>query len=238
MVVTGVDEPSLAASEAATRKQLAFYGSTPAYRPVLELHGWGDLQKDLNTLSKRGDWDDMADLIDDEMLHTFAVVGELDTIAAEDPGPLRRPRRPVQRLRPLGHQPRALGRGAGRLPVLTPPPAGALAYRTRPAWSPANVAAPPAWPRKRTTSRASATSASRSAPSISSRSSRTGPRAGRVQVPDHPAAHQADRPEDPVGGHHRAVRPDERRPRRPPVQDGIERPEQPGTAVGRRRRGG
>jgi len=83
MVVTGVDESTLAASVAATRKQLAFYGSTPAYRPVLELHGWGDLQQDLNTLSKRGDWDAMADLIDDEVLHTFAVVGELDTIAAE-----------------------------------------------------------------------------------------------------------------------------------------------------------
>ena len=67
---------------AATRKQLAFYGSTPAYRPVLDLHGWGDLQTELNTLSKRGAWDDMADLIDDEMLDTFAVVGGLDTIAA------------------------------------------------------------------------------------------------------------------------------------------------------------
>jgi probable F420-dependent oxidoreductase len=82
MVVTGVDDESFATAEAATRKQLAFYGSTPAYRPVLELHGWGDLQTELNTLSKRGAWDEMAGLIDDEMLHTFAVVGELGTIAA------------------------------------------------------------------------------------------------------------------------------------------------------------
>ena len=81
MVVTGIDEESMAASLAATRKQLAFYGSTPAYRPVLELHGWGDLQSDLNTLSKRGAWDEMTDLIDDEVLATFAVVGELETIA-------------------------------------------------------------------------------------------------------------------------------------------------------------
>ncbi len=80
MVVTGVDEESMAASAAATRKQLAFYGSTPAYRPVLELHGWGDLQTELNTLSKRGAWDDMTGLIDDDILRTFAVVGELDTI--------------------------------------------------------------------------------------------------------------------------------------------------------------
>jgi probable F420-dependent oxidoreductase len=82
MVVTGVDDASFAEAEAATRKQLAFYGSTPAYRPVLELHGWGDLQSELNTLSKRGAWDEMTGLIDDEVLATFAVVGELDSIAA------------------------------------------------------------------------------------------------------------------------------------------------------------
>ncbi len=82
MVVTGVDDESYAKAVAATRKQLAFYGSTPAYRPVLDLHGWGDLQTELNTLSKRGAWDDMAGLIDDEMLDTFAVVGGLDTLAA------------------------------------------------------------------------------------------------------------------------------------------------------------
>ena len=65
----------------ATRKQLAFYGSTPAYRPVLELHGWGDLQSELNVLSKRGAWDEMTGLIDDDVLTTFAVVGGLDAIA-------------------------------------------------------------------------------------------------------------------------------------------------------------
>ncbi|MGA2837841.1 MAG: TIGR03617 family F420-dependent LLM class oxidoreductase [Acidimicrobiales bacterium] len=83
MVVTGIDEEAFRASAAAARKQLAFYGSTPAYRPVLELHGWGDLQTELNTLSKRGAWDDMAALIDDDVLDAFAVVGELDTVAAK-----------------------------------------------------------------------------------------------------------------------------------------------------------
>jgi len=83
MVVTGVDEEAFAASAAANRKQLAFYGSTPAYRPVLELHGWGDLHAELNRLSKRGLWDDMTGLVDDEVLATFAVVGELDTIATK-----------------------------------------------------------------------------------------------------------------------------------------------------------
>lgn len=73
-VVTGPDEPSTAAAAAAVKAQIAFYGSTPAYRPVLELHGWGDLQTELNTLSKRGDWAGMGELIDDEMLEAFAVV--------------------------------------------------------------------------------------------------------------------------------------------------------------------
>jgi probable F420-dependent oxidoreductase len=54
---------------------LGFYGSTPAYRAVLDAHGWGDLQPELNRLSKRGDWATMSSLIDDEILHTLAVHG-------------------------------------------------------------------------------------------------------------------------------------------------------------------
>ena len=42
------------AAKTATQQQIAFYGSTPAYRGVLELHGWGDLQTELNALSKQG----------------------------------------------------------------------------------------------------------------------------------------------------------------------------------------
>lgn len=56
------------------RNQIGFYGSTPAYRGVLEQHGWGDLQGELNTLSKQGKWTDMANLITDDILSTFAVV--------------------------------------------------------------------------------------------------------------------------------------------------------------------
>jgi probable F420-dependent oxidoreductase len=83
MVVTGADQAGVEAATKAVKTQLAFYGSTPAYRPVLELHGWGDLQTELNRLSKRGAWDEMALLIDDEMLNAFAVVGELDDIAGQ-----------------------------------------------------------------------------------------------------------------------------------------------------------
>ena len=82
-VVTGPDEKSMAAAAKGVREQIAFYGSTPAYRPVLELHGWGDLQPELNTLSKRGEWEKMGELIDDDILNAFAVVAPLDQVAAE-----------------------------------------------------------------------------------------------------------------------------------------------------------
>ena len=82
-VVTGSDEDELERSKQATRQQIAFYGSTPAYRGVLELHGWGDLQPERNSLSKQGNWVQMGELIDDEILDTFAVVAEPDRIATE-----------------------------------------------------------------------------------------------------------------------------------------------------------
>ena len=82
MVATGENDAELTAAMTATRKQIAFYGSTPAYQKVLELHGWGDLHPELNRLSKLGEWDVMASLIDDDMLGTFAVVGPLDEVGA------------------------------------------------------------------------------------------------------------------------------------------------------------
>jgi probable F420-dependent oxidoreductase len=82
-VVTGQNEEEMKGADSATRQQIAFYGSTPAYRGVLELHGWGGLQDELNTLSKQGKWVEMGELIDDEILNTFAVVAEPDKVAAE-----------------------------------------------------------------------------------------------------------------------------------------------------------
>jgi probable F420-dependent oxidoreductase len=80
-VVTGRDEESMRAAAAAVRAQLAFYGSTPTYRPVLELHGWEALGDELSGLARRGDWDTMGDRIDDEVLSTFAVVAEPGDVA-------------------------------------------------------------------------------------------------------------------------------------------------------------
>ncbi|HEY4332123.1 MAG TPA: TIGR03617 family F420-dependent LLM class oxidoreductase, partial [Ilumatobacteraceae bacterium] len=82
-VVSGSDEAELEAAKRGTRQQIAFYGSTPSYRPVLELHGWGSLQDDLNRLSKQGQWQEMGDVINDEVLNTFAVVGEPEHIGTE-----------------------------------------------------------------------------------------------------------------------------------------------------------
>ena len=81
-VVTGTTEEEMAASAKGTRQQIAFYGSTPAYRPVLELHGWGDLQTELNALSKEGKWEEMGTRITDDILEAFAVVAEPDQVAA------------------------------------------------------------------------------------------------------------------------------------------------------------
>ncbi len=82
-VVTGTNEEEYEAARRGTKQQIAFYGSTPAYRGVLELHGWGDLQGDLNRLSKQGDWVQMGELVDDEILGAFAVIGEPEEIPAK-----------------------------------------------------------------------------------------------------------------------------------------------------------
>lgn len=79
-IVTGVDDEALRAADVATRKQIAFYGSTPAYRPVLDLHGWGYLSEELNRLSKLGEWDEMGRLITDDMVNEIAIVAPPDQV--------------------------------------------------------------------------------------------------------------------------------------------------------------
>ncbi|QBJ97409.1 TIGR03617 family F420-dependent LLM class oxidoreductase [Rhodococcus sp. ABRD24] len=83
IVGTGRTPDELDAASRGVRGLLAFYGSTPAYRPVLEVEGWADLQPELNVLSKRGAFAEMVDLIDDSMLATLAVHGTPEECAAE-----------------------------------------------------------------------------------------------------------------------------------------------------------
>ena len=81
LTVTADDEDEFERVKLAARKQLAFYGSTPAYLPTLEVHGWGELHRELNRMSKLGLWDDMTHLIDDDVLESIAVVGPRKEIA-------------------------------------------------------------------------------------------------------------------------------------------------------------
>jgi probable F420-dependent oxidoreductase len=75
-VVTNATERSYA------KQQISFYASTPSYRSVMELHGWGEAAEQLSALASRQQWADMADLVSEEMLNTFATVAEEGELAA------------------------------------------------------------------------------------------------------------------------------------------------------------
>ena len=82
-IVLGDDDEEIATHAEGVKGQIAFYGSTPAYRGVLDLHGWGHLQDELKAMTKAGRWSEMGDLIDDEMLRTFAVIGSADEVVSQ-----------------------------------------------------------------------------------------------------------------------------------------------------------
>jgi len=81
ILATGDDDASFAAARNGAKAQISFYGSTPAYRPVLDSLGRGALQEELRRLSKAGRWLEMAGRIDDELLSKIAVVGPRDELA-------------------------------------------------------------------------------------------------------------------------------------------------------------
>ncbi len=83
LVATGPDEETLVNRIADVRARVAFYASTPAYRPCFDIWGLGDLADHLSTLSRAQKWEEMPSLVDDEMLNTFAVVGAYDEIAGK-----------------------------------------------------------------------------------------------------------------------------------------------------------
>jgi probable F420-dependent oxidoreductase len=77
------DEAKWDKARDAMRAHVGYYASTPAYRPVLELHGWGDLQTELYECSKKGQWSHMARLVDDEVLDALTIVCLPGDLAAE-----------------------------------------------------------------------------------------------------------------------------------------------------------
>ena len=130
----------------AVRAQIAFYGSTPAYKVVLDVHGWGDLQPTLRDLTRAGDWGAMAELVHDELLEAVAVVGPTRRRRGRDHPPLRIGARPGRPQRPLRRRPGALAADRGR-----PPPLTTGRVRGRRGWlgwpsSPASWRRRPPWP--------------------------------------------------------------------------------------------
>jgi probable F420-dependent oxidoreductase len=81
LLVTGENDEQFLAARNGARAQISFYGSTPAYRPVLSCHGQSELGDELHQLSKQGKWLEMAGLIDDDLLEKIAVVAPRNEIA-------------------------------------------------------------------------------------------------------------------------------------------------------------
>jgi len=63
------------------RQQISFYASTPSYRPVMELHGWGEIAAQLSGLASRGQWGGMPPLISDMMLEEFCIQADEGKLA-------------------------------------------------------------------------------------------------------------------------------------------------------------
>jgi len=85
MVMVSIGDDEVAARRAA-RLQIAFYATTPSYKPILALHDRAALPRDLRRAFVNRDHDRMAELIDDELLDAIAIAGRpdeaLDRLAA------------------------------------------------------------------------------------------------------------------------------------------------------------
>jgi probable F420-dependent oxidoreductase len=82
-IAVGRDEAEIRTAALAVGKQIAFYGSTPSYLPVLEVHGWGAKGEQLNSAARRGEWGEIGAIVDEAMLREFACVGTPEQVAAQ-----------------------------------------------------------------------------------------------------------------------------------------------------------
>lgn len=83
VTATGLNQEALDSAIFSARNQIAFYGSTPAYKPVLEAHGWEGMQAQWNQMTREGKWMEMAESVSDEMLESFALVGTPQQVAQQ-----------------------------------------------------------------------------------------------------------------------------------------------------------
>jgi len=83
ITASGEDDEQLQAAIGSARGQIAFYGSTPAYKPVLEVHGWEGMHDEWKVMAKAGKWMEMMASVTDEMLETFALIGTPEEVASK-----------------------------------------------------------------------------------------------------------------------------------------------------------
>jgi probable F420-dependent oxidoreductase len=81
-LATGPDDATVAERFEWVRRRVAFYGSTPAYYPVLAVHGLEDLGHKLNAMVRQAKWDELAREVPDDVAHLFAAVGRHDQIVS------------------------------------------------------------------------------------------------------------------------------------------------------------
>ena len=82
-IISGKDEETFEKEKLAAKNRIAFYGSTPAYKNVLGVHGWGEMQVELNSMSKQGKWQEMGEMITDDILNVFSVMQEPGKVVTE-----------------------------------------------------------------------------------------------------------------------------------------------------------
>jgi probable F420-dependent oxidoreductase len=75
-IATNDDEREL------VRQQISFYASTPSYKAVLDVHGWGEVNEKLGALAARGKWSEMTAFITDDILNEVAIIAPADEISA------------------------------------------------------------------------------------------------------------------------------------------------------------
>jgi probable F420-dependent oxidoreductase len=81
-VVTGDEASEIDEQRERMRAQIAFYASTPTYATVLEAHGWEEVGEKLGKLARAKEWEEMPNLVTDDMLRAFAIEAAPDEVGA------------------------------------------------------------------------------------------------------------------------------------------------------------